>query len=118
MKIQRISIASLLFALLLMVGNSCSDDNPYFSNELGSKLEMTKEYKLSTFTLEKHIWEIPDSIEQITVQFRSHTDSSIKEFNAIVSIQDGKYLFCVQIPKNASLADSDYDVIGFLPNGK
>lgn len=118
MKIQRISIASLLFALLLMVGNSCSDDNPYFSNELGSKLEMTKEYKLSTFTLEKHIWEIPDSTEQITVQFRSHTDSSIKEFNAIVSIQDGKYLFCVQIPKNASLADSDYDVIGILPNGK
>ena len=48
MKIQRISIASLLFALLLMVGNSCSDDNPYFSNELGSKLEMTKETNYRT----------------------------------------------------------------------
>lgn len=50
MKIQRIPIVSLLLALLLMVGNSCSDDNPYLSNEFGSKLETTKDYKLSTFS--------------------------------------------------------------------
>lgn len=118
MKIQRIPIVSLLLALLLMVGNSCSDDNPYLSNEFGSKLETTKDYKLSTFSLEKNVWEVPDSTEHITVQFRSHTDSSVKEFDAMVSVVDGKCVFCVQIPKNASLADSDYDVIGFLPNGK
>ena len=51
MKVKKASIVGFLLALLLMAGNSCSDDNPYLSNENGSVLETTKDFKLSSFPL-------------------------------------------------------------------
>ena len=118
MKVQRIPIIGLLIAILLVTGNSCNNDEPYISNEIGSMLETSKNFKLSSFLLEKHIWDMPDTTEQVTIQLTSLTDSSVKEFDATVSIKDGKFLICIQIPKGVHLADSDYDLLGILAGGK
>lgn len=118
MKTIKNSITGLLIAFLLIAGNSCSDDNPYISNNYGSMLETTKDFKLSSFSLERHIWEIPDTTEFITIQLRSHTDSTVKDFDAAVSIKDDKFLLCIQIPKNVHIPDSDYDILGIMANKK
>ena len=118
MKVKKASIVGFLLALLLMAGNSCSDDNPYLSNENGSVLETTKDFKLSSFPLERHIWEIPETTTLITIQLRSHTDFTVIEFDATVSIKDEKLWLCIRIPKDVHIPDSDYDVWGILADGK
>lgn len=118
MKAKNISIAGLLLAILLAVGNSCSDDNPFASNDYNSTLEVTKSFKLSSFLLERHVWEVPDTTTHITIRLRSHTDNTVKELDTKVSIKDGKLHLCIQIPKAMRIPDSDYDVLGILANGK
>lgn len=118
MKARNISIVSLLLAVFLTVGNSCSDDNSLMSNDYSSTLKMTKNFKLSSFLLDRHIWEVPDTTTQITICLRSHTDDTEKTLNALVGITDEKLRVSIQIPKGLSIPDSDYDVIGLLLNGK
>ena len=73
MNTTRIHIIGLLMALAAFLWTSCSDDELYRSNELGSRLEEMGDFKLSSFTLEKGIWEIADTIQQIKIQIgRAH----------------------------------------------
>lgn len=118
MKAKKISIISLLLAVLLAVCNSCSDDNSLMSNDYSSTLEMTRNFKLSSFLLERHVWAVSDTTTQITICLRSHTDDTETVLSALVEITDEKLRVSIQIPKSLSIPDSDYDVIAFLANGE
>lgn len=118
METKRISIVLLLLALWLAAGSSCSDDNPFLSNEAGSTLEVTDEHKLSSFLIERHVWNLPDTTTYIIIQLRSHTDSSVQEFYATVGIKDGKFWLSIRIPANTHIPDSDYDMLAITADGK
>ena len=113
---KRIYIFSLLLAWATFSWTGCNDDDIYNSNEMGSTLEEVGDYKLSTFFLEKGIWEIPDSVTQIRVQLQSHTDDTLFEFDA--SVQHDSPSYSLFIPKGELLPDSDYDLTAYFLNGK
>ena len=112
---KRIYIFSLLLAWATFSWTGCNDDDIYNSNEMGSTLEEVGDYKLSTFFLEKGIWEIPDSVTQIRVQLQSHTDDTLFEFDA--SVQHDSPSYSLFIPKGELLPDSDYDLTAYFLNG-
>ena len=118
METKRISTILLLLALWLAAGSSCSDDNPFLSNEAGSTLEVTDEHRLSSFFIERHVWNLPDTTTYITIQLRSHTDSSVQEFYATVGIKDGRLWLSIRIPANVHIPDSDYDMLAITAEGK
>ena len=104
-------------ALAAFLWTSCSDDELYRSNELGSRLEEMGDFKLSSFTLEKGIWEIADTIQQIKLHLKSHTDDSIRAYDAAVLHSESNPSYSIYIPKTDEIPDSDYDLTAFLMDG-
>ena len=104
-------------ALAAFLWTSCSDDELYRSNELGSRLEEMGDFKLSSFTLEKGIWEIADTIQQIKIHLKSHTDDSIRAYDAAVLHSESNPSYSIYIPKTDEIPDSDYDLTAFLMDG-
>ena len=117
MNTTRIHIIGLLMALAAFLWTSCSDDELYRSNELGSRLEEMGDFKLSSFTLEKGIWEIADTIQQIKLHLKSHTDDSIRAYDAAVLHSESNPSYSIYIPKTDEIPDSDYDLTAFLMDG-
>lgn len=117
MNTTRIHIIGLLMALAAFLWTSCSDDELYRSNELGSRLEEMGDFKLSSFTLEKGIWEIADTIQQIKIHLKSHTDDSIRAYDAAVLHSESNPSYSIYIPKTDEIPDSDYDLTAFLMDG-
>lgn len=117
MNTTRIHIIGLLMALTTFLWTSCSDDELYRSNELGSRLEEMGDFKLSSFTLEKGIWEIADTIQQIRIHLKSHTDDSIRAYDAAVLHSESNPSYSIYIPKTDEIPDSDYDLTAFLMDG-
>lgn len=103
--------------LTTFLWTSCSDDELYRSNELGSRLEEMGDFKLSSFTLEKGIWEIADTIQQIRIHLKSHTDDSIRAYDAAVLHSESNPSYSIYIPKTDEIPDSDYDLTAFLMDG-
>ena len=100
-------------ALTTFLWTSCSDDELYRSNEQGSRLEEMGDFKLSSFTLEKGIWEIADTIQQIKIHLKSHTDDSIRAYDAAVLHSESNPSYSIYIPKTDEIPDSDYDLTAF-----
>lgn len=117
MNTTRIHIIGLLMTLTTFLWTSCSDDELYRSNELGSRLEEMGDFKLSSFTLEKGIWEIADTIQQIRIHLKSHTDDSIRAYDAAVLHSESNPSYSIYIPKTDEIPDSDYDLTAFLMDG-
>ena len=117
MNTTRIHIIGLLMALTTFLWTSCSDDELYRSNEQGSRLEEMGDFKLSSFTLEKGIWEIADTIQQIKIHLKSHTDDSIRAYDAAVLHSESNPSYSIYIPKTDEIPDSDYDLTAFLMDG-
>ncbi|WP_455631963.1 hypothetical protein [Parabacteroides sp.] len=117
MNTTRIHIIGLLMALATFLWTSCSDDELYRSNELGSRLEEMGDFKLSSFTLEKGIWEIADTIQQIKIHLKSHTDDSTRAYDAAVLHSESNPSYSIYIPKTDEIPDSDYDLTAFLMDG-
>ncbi len=117
MNTTRIHIIGLLMALAAFLWTSYSDDELYRSNELGSRLEEMGDFKLSSFTLEKGIWEIADTIQQIKLHLKSHTDDSIRAYDAAVLHSESNPSYSIYIPKTDEIPDSDYDLTAFLMDG-
>lgn len=117
MNTTRIYIIGLLMALTTFLWTSCSDDELYRSNEQGSRLEEMGDFKLSSFTLEKGIWEIADTIQQIKIHLKSHTDDSIRAYDAAVLHSESNPSYSIYIPKTDEIPDSDYDLTAFLMDG-
>ena len=117
MNTTRIHIIGLLVALATFLWTSCSDDELYRSNELGSRLEEMGDFKLSSFTLEKGIWEIADTIQQIKIHLKSHTDDSTRAYDAAVLHSESNPSYSIYIPKTDEIPDSDYDLTAFLMDG-
>lgn len=105
MNTTRIHIIGLLMALAAFLWTSCSDDELYRSNELGSRLEEMGDFKLSSFTLEKGIWEIADTIQQIKIHLKSHTDDSIRAYDAAVLHSESNPSYSIYIPKTDEIPD-------------
>ena len=109
MNTTRIHIIGLLMALAAFLWTSCSDDELY-REEMG-------DFKLSSFTLEKGIWEIADTIQQIKLHLKSHTDDSIRAYDAAVLHSESNPSYSIYIPKTDEIPDSDYDLTAFLMDG-
>ena len=75
------------------------------------------DFKLSSFTLEKGIWEIADTIQQIKLHLKSHTDDSIRAYDAAVLHSESNPSYSIYIPKTDEIPDSDYDLTAFLMDG-
>lgn len=86
--------------LVAFWGTSCGDDELYRSNGLGSSLKESDNFKLSTFTLEKGVWDVPDTTGQIKIYLQSHTDNSTREYDVDVQNNGSDFSFCIYIPKD------------------
>ena len=117
MKKTNIHVIGLFMVLVAFWGTSCGDDELYRSNGLGSSLKESDNFKLSTFTLEKGVWDVPDTTGQIKIYLQSHTDNSTREYDVDVQNNGSDFSFCIYIPKDERIPDSDYDLTAFFMNG-
>lgn len=111
-------ILGLCIALTTLLWTGCGDDELYRSNHLGSQLRENNDFKLSSFSLAKGTWAIPDTARQIKIRLQSHTDNSIQEYDASVEEIENNLSICLYIPKNEEIPNSDYDLTAFLGDGK
>ncbi len=116
MKTYKLFLSCLLLALLAAV-SGCSDDL-WRVNTLGSQLTESGGYRLSTFELDEGTWNIPDSVRTIDIRLTSHTDDSELCFEADCEHADGMHRITLKIPAEQSIPDSDYEMRGFLKDGK
>ncbi len=109
--------SAILMAMMVIAWYGCSDDN-VLRNSVNSTLEVENGYKMSSFLLDKNVWEIPDAAKNIAVKLRSHTDNVESKFGVEVENEGEKYRLTIYIPQNIRILDGDYDVIAETLSGE
>lgn len=107
-----------IFALISFIMTGCSDEKLNLRNELGSTLKEEGNFKVSSFIINEKYWNIPDTSTNLNIRLTSHTDSSVREYSAMISKDEDEFSCRLQIPKDERIPDSDYDLSGTLADGK
>ena len=103
--------------MMMVAIGSCSDEL-WHVNEIGSQLTEDDDYRLSTFQLSDDVWDIPESVLYFHIVLKSHTDDSELRFEALCKHLYGQTQVTIKIPKGLTIPDSDYDLRGYLEDGK
>ena len=98
----------ICICLLLMAG--CHDDELFrVDNELGSSLEESGDYKISTFSLPNNRLQLSDALP-CEVVLISQTNGDTLTYAASTILSADMLRFRMQIPKAETLHDSDYEL--------
>ena len=98
----------LCICLLLVAG--CHDDELFrVDNELGSSLEESGDYKISTFSLPNERLQLTDALP-CEVVLISQTNGDTLSYAATSILSANNLLLRMQIPKVETIADSDYEL--------
>lgn len=103
--------------MMTMTVGSCSDEL-WRVNDIGSQLTEEDDYRLSTFQLYDEVWDIPESVLHLYIVLQSHTDNSELRFEALCEHLDDRTQITIKIPRALTIPDSDYDLRGYLEDGK
>lgn len=117
---NRIYIHSIgiLISLCTIFWTGCGDDEILRSNELGSRLEQSGNFKLSIFTLAKETWDVPDTTTMVRARLLSLTDNSSREYDAKIIRNTNDHEYSLYIPRTEDIPDSDYTLTAYLANGR
>ena len=98
----------LCICLLLVAG--CHDDELFrVDNELGSSLEESGDYKISTFSLPNERLQLTDALP-CEVVLTSQTNGDTLSYAATSILSANNLRLRMQIPKVETIADSDYEL--------
>ena len=98
----------ICICLLLMAG--CHDDELFRAdNEMGSSLEESGDYKISTFSLPNNRLQLSDALP-CEVVLISQTNGDTLTYAASTILSADMLRFRMQIPKAETLHDSDYEL--------
>ena len=98
----------LCICLLLVAG--CHDDELFrVDNELGSSLEESGDYKISTFSLPNERLQLTDALP-CEVVLISQTNGDTLSYAATSILSANNLRLRMQIPKVETIADSDYEL--------
>lgn len=104
-------IICLWMCLGMLVFSACGNDDPIvMEGNYGSKLEIGKDYKISTFTLPHKGNLLDEGVKQLILVLRSLDKQDAEEIELESEIVVGKdiLLFSVKIPRKQELADGNY----------
>ena len=98
----------ICICLLLMAG--CHDDELFRAdNEMGSSLEESGDYKISTFSLPNNRLQLSDALP-CEVVLISQTNGDTLTYAATTILSADNLRLRMQIPKVETIADSDYEL--------
>lgn len=115
MKQKIMYIWSVLLAMFMMTaGISCTDDGDGYD----SNLEVSGNYKISSFLLKRDVWDFKDGASAIKINLFSHSKQTTREFDVAVTREDDKFRIAIHIPLKTTIEDGDYDLTAILPSGE
>lgn len=111
MKLYNITLVALLMTALC----GCSDDN-ILTNEIGSELEVSGGYKVSTFDISNETMCADEELETVTIILKSDNGEA-REYAADVDVK-GSLIRChMRIPKSETIPDGEYYLSIRIPDG-
>lgn len=100
-------------AILTVISlTGCDDDTAeFYSNELGSTLEINDSHKISRFRVAKRYVELSDDCDRAIITFSRAGESSVSlTYEAAVRFIDDNVEFAVEIPRTANITNGEYTI--------
>ncbi len=98
---------------MLLLGCDTSDiDTQLSTNNFGSSLESGSDFKRSTFSLSRSSANINETVESLTIELTSYSDTSVTySFLATLTHDELIIDFCMLIASSITIQDDDYTIL-------